>query len=77
MKYIKASSDMSEVIYNILHTTIKTIYSKYYPKEVVDFFCNHHSREHILEGIASGNMGVLLKDDTIVGTGCFESNHIT
>lgn len=77
MKYIKASSDMSEVIYNILHTTIKTIYSKYYPKEVVDFFCNHHSREHILEGIASENMGVLLKDDTIVGTGCFESNHIT
>ncbi len=49
---------MSEAIYNILHTTIKTIYSKYYPKEVVDFFCNHHSREHILEGIASENMGV-------------------
>ena len=77
MKYIKASSNMSEIIYNILHTTIKTTYSKYYPKEVVDFFCEHHSREHILEGIASGNMGVLLKDDTIVGTGCFENNHIT
>ena len=53
MEYIKATSDMVESIYNILHTTIKTIYPKYYPKEVVDFFCNHHSKEHILEGIAS------------------------
>ena len=53
MECIKATPDMVESIYNILHTTIKTIYPKYYPKEVVDFFCNHHSREHILEGIAS------------------------
>ena len=30
------------------------VYPKYYPKEVVDFFCEHHNREHILEGIASG-----------------------
>ena len=77
MKYIKASSNMSEIIYNILHTTIKTTYSKYYPKEVVDFFCEHHSREHILEGIASGNMGVLIDRDIIVGTGCYDGNHIT
>ena len=77
MEYIKATSDMVESIYNILHTTIKTIYPKYYPKEVVDFFCNHHSKEHILEGIASNNMRVLIDDNIIVGTGCFDNNHIT
>mgnify|MGYP000198211541 CR=1 FL=1 len=60
MKYIEATSDMANGIYNVLHTAIKTVYPKYYPKEVVDFFCNHHSKEHILEGIASGNMGVLV-----------------
>lgn len=38
MECIKATSDMVESIYNILHTTIKTIYPKYFPKEVVDFF---------------------------------------
>ncbi|MCM1253513.1 MAG: GNAT family N-acetyltransferase [Clostridium sp.] len=68
---------MAEEIQNVLHTTIKTVYAKYYPKEVVDFFCKHHNREHILEGIASGNMGVLMDDKTIVGTGCFDHNHIT
>lgn len=77
MRYIAATADMAEAIYEVLHTTIKTVYPKYYPKEVADFFCQHHSKEHILEGIASGNMGVLVKGDAIVGTGCYDGNHIT
>ncbi len=77
MKYIAATSDMADAIYNVLHTTILTVYPKYYPAEVADFFCRHHSREHILEGIASGNMGVLTDGNRIVGTGCFDHSHIT
>lgn len=77
MKYISAISDMVDDIHRVLHTAIETVYPKYYPKEVVDFFCRHHSKEHIAEGIASGNMGVLVKDKKIVGTGCFDGNHIT
>lgn len=77
MKYVTATSDMANTIYNILHTTIKTIYPKYYPKEVVDFFCRHHSLAHIMEGIATGNMGVLVNEGRIAGTGCFDGNHIT
>ena len=30
-----------------------------------------------MEGIASGNMGVLMDGDMIVGTGCYDENHIT
>lgn len=77
MKYITAAPDMVNEIYDVLHTTIKTVYAKYYPKEVVEFFCQHHSKEHILDGIASGNMGVLVSDNVIAGTGCFDGNHIT
>ena len=77
MDYIAAAVEMADTIYNILHTTIKTVYPQYYPQEVVDFFCNHHSKEHILDGIASGNMGVLKVADAIVGAGCFYENHIT
>ena len=78
MKYLTATADMADAIYDILHTTIKSVYSLYYPHEVVDFFCNHHSREHIVEGVASGNMGVLMDDDNnIVGTGCYYDNMIT
>ena len=39
MKYIAAVPDMVNEIYDVLHIAIKTIYAKYYPKEVVDFFC--------------------------------------
>ncbi len=67
---------MSSAIYNVLHTTIKAVYAKYYPKEVVDFFCQHHSKEHILDGIASGNMGVLFENGAIVGNNCVIKNSI-
>lgn len=77
MEYVTATSDMINAVYNVLHTAIETIYPKYYPNEVVDFFCRYHSKEHIWDGIASGNMGVLICDNTIVGTGCFEGNRIT
>ena len=77
MKYITATSDMTDTVYNLLHTTIKMVYPKYYPQEVVDFFCEHHSKEHILDGINSGNMGVLIDRNIIAGTGCYDGNHIT
>lgn len=77
MEYLTATAEMADTIYNILHTTIRTVYPKYYPNEVADFFCQHHSREHILEGIASGNMGVLIDGNIIIGTGCYNGNHIT
>lgn len=77
MEYITAASDMVNEIYNVLHTAIRKIYPKYYPNEVADFFCRHHSKEHVLDGILSGNMGVLIYDNVIVRTGCFDGNHIT
>ena len=77
MKYITATTEMADGIRDVLHTAIKTVYPRFYPKEVVDFFCNHHSREYVLEGIASGNMGVLIDEDVIIGTGCYYGNHIT
>lgn len=77
MEYVTATFDMAGAIYDVLHTAIETVYPKYYPKEVVTFFCNHHSKEHILDGIKSGNMGVLIDKDLVVGTGCFDGNHIT
>ena len=77
MEYVTATSDMINAVYNVLHTAIEAIYPKYYPNEVVDFFCRYQRKEHIWDGIASGNMGVLSCDNTIVGTGCFEGNHIT
>lgn len=40
MEYLAATVEMADTIHNILHTTIKTVYPKYYPKEVTDFFAN-------------------------------------
>ena len=46
--------------------TIKTIYAKYYPMEVGDFFCEHHSEDAIAKDIKNGYVSVLKIDGTIL-----------
>lgn len=64
-------------VYNVVQHTIKTIYPKYYPAEVVDFFSEHHSMEAIAKDIENGHVSVLKIDENIVATGSFADNHIT
>ena len=77
MDYIKATEKDAEQIVMLVQDTIRTIYPKYYPKEVVDFFCALHCKENISKDIENGFVGVLRNDNMIVGTGCFIDNHIT
>ena len=77
MNYRLATEQETEEIYNIVQQTIKIIYPKYYPKEVVDFFCNHHNFETVSKDIKAGNVSVLVVDNVLVGTGSFVDNHIT
>ena len=77
MDYIKATEKDIEQILMIVQDTIQTIYPKYSPKEVVDFFCELHCRENIAEDIKNGFVGILRNDNMIVGTGCYKDNHIT
>lgn len=66
-----------DIIKNIVHSSILTIYPNYYPKEVVDFFIKHHSDENILKDIIAGNV-YLLSDshNNIVGTATIEGEYM-
>lgn len=77
MQYIKATEQNLQQIVQLVQNTIRTIYPKYYPKEVVDFFCELHCEENIRKDIEDGRVGILIVDGTIVGTGCYKDNHIT
>lgn len=77
MEYIRATEENKEQIFQLVQDTITAVYPKYYPKEVVDFFCGHHSLESIVMDIKSGCIGVLLDDNRLVGTGSRKNNHIT
>lgn len=77
MEYKKATEKDAEKITELVQNTIRTIYPKYYPKEVVNFFCNLHKFENILDDIRNGYVGILTDNDTIIGTGCSKENHIT
>lgn len=69
MKYIMATREHTEDIFRLVQETIKAVYPKYYPREVVDFFCELHSMENIERDIYVGHVGILVNDEEIVGTG--------
>lgn len=77
MEYVTAGPENIDGIHHVMQSTIRAVYPKYYPTEVVDFFCQLHSREHVQEGVESGNRDVLLDEGKIVGVGCADGNHIT
>ena len=77
MEYRLATINEIETVHELVESTIKTIYPKYYPTEVVDFFCNHHNRDALAVDVTSERVSVLIVDDEMVGTGCFVDNHIT
>jgi GNAT superfamily N-acetyltransferase len=77
MLYIRAAEEHAEQVARLVQDTIKTVYPKYYPKEVVDFFCAHHSGEKIKTDIKNRNVWILFCDDQLIGTGCGIDNHIT
>lgn len=77
MVYELAAEKSLQEVYSLVQQTIKAVYPKYYPAEVVDFFCELHSKEAILKDIEKGNVCILREDDRIIGTGSFVENHIT
>lgn len=77
MEYRLATVQELEIIYTIVQFTIKKVYPRYYPAEVVDFFCKHHNLAAITEDVENNNVSVLIVDNRIVGTGSFVDNHIT
>lgn len=77
MKYIQADVSLNGEIHKIVQNTIKTVYPKYYPAGVVDFFCELHSEENIKKDIADGRVYALYDKEVLVGTGSFHENHIT
>lgn len=78
LKYIKATPKDADQIFKLVQDTILTIYPKYYPKEVVDFFCEHHNKGNIIKDIESGSVSILLNEEGVmVGTGSYQENHIT
>lgn len=77
MEFLLAKKQDAEQVYKLVQETIRTVYPKYYLKEIVDMFCEFHSRENILKDIEAGNTYILSENEKIIGTGTKKENHIT
>ncbi len=65
-----------EYVKRITQTTIKAVYSKYYPSGAVQFFCDHHSDEKILEDIKANRVYLIENEENEVGTVTICGNEI-
>lgn len=77
MKLLKADLTYTDSIYELVQDTIIKVYPKYYESEIVQFFCDFHSKENIVSDIGNGNVYVLISENEIVGTGTVCDNHLT
>lgn len=78
MKYRKAILEELEYIYEVVQNTIAEVYPRYYLKEIVDMFSEFHNKDNIAKDIIQGELYLLaLDDNTIIGTGTANKNHIT
>ena len=77
MEFKLSKNQDLEKVYSIVQETINVIYPKYYLQEIVEMFCEFHSRENIIKDIEAGNTYILLENEEIIGTGTKTENHIT
>lgn len=77
MEFKLATKQDRERIYELVQETIQAVYPKYYLQEIVEMFCEFHSRENILQDIEAENTYILTEKEQIIGTGTKQGNHIT
>ena len=77
MKYKEATAEDCSQIYALVQETIKTVYPKYYPAEVVEFFSALHSPDNIAQDIGNRTVAAFYEKDVLIGTGTCRENHIT
>ena len=54
MEYIRATESDTEEIYRIVQDTIRTVYPRYYPEEVVEFFLRPSLQRKYIQGYKRG-----------------------
>ncbi len=77
MELLLAKKQDAEQVYELVQKTIRAVYPRYYLQEIVDMFCEFHSKENILNEIEAGNTYILFENGKIVGTGTQKENYIT
>ena len=77
MELIQAEKQHAPEVAAIVERTIREIYPKYYPQEVVDYFLGLHDEDRILQDIEKGEVYLLRDEDHFVATGTMERRHLT
>ena len=71
-----ADEDDFQTVKDITQTTIRSVYPKYYPGGAVQYFCDHHSDDRIMDDIKSGKVFLIKTEEVPIGTVTVSDNEI-
>src|SRR5699024_3977470 len=57
VSFVKAGKTSAREISELVQKTVRTVYPKYYPQAVADFFAMFHSKDRISQDILGGRCG--------------------
>ena len=67
---------VTEKVVEVIHTTIKKCYPDFYSEQVIDFFLDYHSEQHLKERVDRGEFYLLYLHDKLIGTGFLDEEEI-
>jgi GNAT superfamily N-acetyltransferase len=76
MEIKQYSDEYFEETFEVVHKTIEDVFPKYYPRKVVDFFHEYHSKKNMKIKLSQEYVLILFKDNKIIGTGSLVENCI-
>jgi GNAT superfamily N-acetyltransferase len=76
MEIIEYEEGCFEKVYDAVHNTIEKIYPKYYPRNAVDFFHKHHSKENMQKKLPDEFTRIIIENGMVIGTGSVKDNEI-
>ena len=77
MEYTKATIDYMDEIYSLIQNTIREIYPRFYPEEVVRFLGVQQCLENLQRDLEEDRIYIFLEAEHVIGVGSYEENHIT
>ena len=75
-KIIDFKIEYKDLLFELIISTIKEIYSSKYNEEIIKYFLSYNKPEHILTDSEEGYTALFFRDKKLVGSGCLVGTNI-
>ena len=75
-KIVAFKEEYTDLLYELIESTIKKIYASEYNDEVIKYFLSYNTPDHILKDFKEGYTALYFFDNKLAGSGCLVDKNI-